>query len=131
MSRYVQGDFYKTHFDGPKPTEGDSKVFLACGGQRLATVLMYLNEPADGGATNFPLLQLAVRPRRGRALLFLPGSPDGAIDERLIHEALPAVDTKWVCQGALARLPLDSRAGARLPSSPPPAAAPPPLLLNH
>lgn len=50
------------------------------GGQRVATVLVYLNECDDGGRTVFRHLvgpdnqRLAVSPRRGRALLFFPSA---------------------------------------------------------
>ena len=98
VSRYDSGEYYKVHFDGPGATEPEARMFLACGGQRLATVLVYLNDVNAGGATRFPLLDLDVRPKLGRALVFQPGTTSGAIEQRLLHEALPAVDTKWVCQ---------------------------------
>ncbi len=99
VSRYEPGQYYRAHYDGPDTDEPDARMFLACGGQRLATLLVYLNDVRDGGETRFPLLgPLDVRPRRGRALLFLPGAVEGGIDRRLLHEALPAIDVKWVAQ---------------------------------
>ena len=97
-SRYNPGEFYKAHFDGPHDTEPSAQQFLACGGSRLATVLVYLNSVNRGGATHFPTLGIEVTPQRGRALIFFPGFEDGSIDERLIHEALPAGDVKFVSQ---------------------------------
>ena len=98
VCRYKKGEFYLRHFDGPHHEEPTSRHFLACGGQRLATVLVYLNTVASGGATSFPLLDVEVAPQRGRALVFFPGREDGTIDERLLHEAKPAGDLKWVAQ---------------------------------
>ena len=72
VSRYRRGEFYKAHFDGPGLEEPTSRPFLICGGQRVATVLVYLNDVESGGATGFPLLNLEVRPKRGRALVFFP-----------------------------------------------------------
>ena len=72
--------------------------YFAQGGQRVATVLCYLNDVALGGATAFPKLGISVRPKRGRCLLFFPGHLDGRMDEQTLHEAQPAVDTKWVTQ---------------------------------
>ena len=71
---------------------------MAQGGQRVATVLVYLNDVARGGETRFPQLDYACAPKKGRCLLFLPGMTDGRRDERLSHAALPAVDEKWVAQ---------------------------------
>lgn len=98
VSRYLRGEFYLPHFDGPSLEEPTSRQFLVCGGQRLATVLVYLNDVSEGGATRFPLLDVEVRPKRGRALVFFPGNSDGSIDTALVHEACKAVDTKWVTQ---------------------------------
>ena len=102
-SRYNTGEYYRSHFDGPGPEEGEvHRQFNACGGQRLATVLVYLNSVAVGGETAFPTLRdgagLRISPERGRALLFFPGHADGTIDTRLMHEALPAGATKYVSQ---------------------------------
>ena len=72
--------------------------FMAQGGQRVGTLLVYLNDVASGGETVFPTLGLGVKPKRGRCLLFFPGFEDGRRDERLLHAALPAVEEKWVAQ---------------------------------
>eukprot|EP00814_Leptocylindrus_danicus_P020812 CAMPEP_0116022142 /NCGR_PEP_ID=MMETSP0321-20121206/10810_1 /TAXON_ID=163516 /ORGANISM="Leptocylindrus danicus var. danicus, Strain B650" /LENGTH=143 /DNA_ID=CAMNT_0003493155 /DNA_START=170 /DNA_END=601 /DNA_ORIENTATION=- len=59
------------------------------GGQRIATLLVYLNsltDDQDGGATVFRDLkdsqgqQLKVRPKRGNALLFFPATISGEYD---------------------------------------------------
>jgi prolyl 4-hydroxylase len=98
VSRYNKGEFYLCHWDGPPRSEPTSEQFLASGGQRLATVLFYLNTVPSGGATAFPLLNLEVTPKRGRALVFFPGRKDGSIDEMLLHEAKPTGEQKWVAQ---------------------------------
>ena len=107
VSRYKPGEFYRTHFDGPGKNERGWKEFNRCGGQRLATVLIYLNSVARGGETAFVLLNglseqraptKRVAPQRGRALVFFPGTVDGDIDNRLMHEALPPEQTKYVAQ---------------------------------
>ena len=100
-SRYNIGEYYKQHFDGPSCEEPTWRDFLCYGGQRLATVLVYLNSVGRGGETAFPLLkrgQLRISPEPGRALLFFPGNVDGTIDTRLLHEALPAGGVKYVAQ---------------------------------
>lgn len=102
VSRYNVGEFYRQHFDGPGPDEDGARDFLRCGGQRLATVLVYLDTVARGGETAFPALhggRLRVSPEQGRALIFFPGREDGTIDYHLLHEALPvAAGSKHVAQ---------------------------------
>ena len=68
------------------------------GGQRIVTVLVYLNNVPRGGATAFPNLNLEVQPRRGMALVFFPSTLDGLLDKMALHAALPAVDVKYVSQ---------------------------------
>lgn len=60
-------------------------------GVRILTVFLYLNDVDDGGATNFPKLNLTVVPKVGRALVWpstLNNYPN-APDERTEHQALP------------------------------------------
>ena len=72
---------------------------MALGGQRIATVLTYLNDCGEvGGGTAFPRASLEIRPRKGRALVFFPAFADGSLDLMAWHEALPAIETKWVAQ---------------------------------
>ena len=100
MACYQPGQRYHGHFDGADPHDPDAQQFFDGGGQRVATVLIYLNtlEPAQGGATAFPQLGLEVRPQRGSAVIFFPGMLDGTLDKQLWHEARPATATKWVSQ---------------------------------
>ena len=77
---------------------------------RMLTVLIYLNDVARGGTTRFPLLGgLEIAPRRGRAVVFFPGFLDGTLDPKILHEARPAVDTKWVSQIWVRRVAAPSR----------------------
>ncbi|GAB4823099.1 hypothetical protein N2152v2_010145 [Parachlorella kessleri] len=62
-----------------------------------------LNNVPEGGATRFNQLDLAVRPRKGMALLFFPSFADGTPDARTLHTAEGAVDDKWVTQQWVAR----------------------------
>ena len=72
------------------------------GYQRRATVLVYLNDVAEGGATRFDKIQppLDVTPRKGRMLLFFPGTKASMPDARTLHTAREAVPghEKWISQ---------------------------------
>ena len=61
-------------------------------------MLLYLNDVREGGGTRLSMLGLTVAPRKGCALVFFPCYDDGELDPRSLHEALPAVDRKYVCQ---------------------------------
>lgn len=50
---------------------------LKRGGQRVITLFVYLNEllPEDGGATDFPTLNLRMVPKKNSAVYWYPKSP--------------------------------------------------------
>lgn len=86
------------HFDAFNLDEEDGRRFASNGGQRTVTVLVYLNDVFNGGATAFPTLKLQIQPRQGMALVFFPATVDGVLDRQALHAALPALDTKYVSQ---------------------------------
>ena len=92
--RYEMGDFFNWHEDAVPKEEA------ANGGQRLATLLVYLNDvsASGGGMTTFKELDVKVRPEKGKALLFFPAFKDGTPDPRTLHAGSPAFDTKWIAQ---------------------------------
>jgi len=81
--RYEPGQFYRRHHDQNAPA-------TTAWGPRLYTFFMYLSEPEAGGETSFPVLNLSVAPKLGRALLW-PSVLDHdplARDDRTDHEAV-------------------------------------------
>ena len=74
--RYGVGAEYKPHYDYFDPAEPGTPRILARGGQRVATLVIYLNEPEQGGGTTFPDIGLEVAPKRGNAVFFAYGQPD-------------------------------------------------------
>ena len=69
--RYQRGQRFAPHFDGAFVRSDDDKSAL--------TVLVYLNEDFDGGATRFPDWQCSVTPKTGSVLLF---------DHHILHEGV-------------------------------------------
>lgn len=67
-------------------------------GNRLATIIVYLNDVKSGGATCFKDLDLQIKPVKGKALLFFPSFVDGSPDDRTMHAGQVAMDTKWIAQ---------------------------------
>lgn len=98
--RYGPGAEYKPHYDYFDPAELGTPAILTRGGQRVATLIMYLNEPEKGGATVFPDLDLKVVPRPGQAVFFSYAQPHPA--SRTLHGGAPVqagekwIATKWL-----------------------------------
>lgn len=95
---YLAGQLYAPHFDAVEAAAPAGRLFLANGGQRVATLLVYLNSPQRGGCTAFPALGLRFVPKQGALLLFFPATAAGRLDPRALHTAEPAIDCKWVSQ---------------------------------
>lgn len=100
---YKAGAEYKPHYDYFDPDEPGTPTILKRGGQRVATLVIYLNEPARGGGTTFPDAGLEVAPQRGNAVFFSYDRPHPAT--RTLHGGAPVIDgekwvaTKWLREG--------------------------------
>lgn len=101
--RYRPGAEYRPHHDYFDPRHPGTARILQRGGQRVGTLVIYLNTPAGGGATTFPDVGLAVAPLRGNAVFF---SYDRAhVDTRTLHGGAPVAEgekwvaTKWLREG--------------------------------
>lgn len=115
LVRYRTGEEFSWHYDEIPSAQ------LSNGGQRLSTLLVYLNDLEDdrGGGTVFRDLkppvnesnkrkekgsskgndnQLTVRPKSGTALVFFPAFKDGNPDPRTLHKGEVALDTKMIAQ---------------------------------
>jgi prolyl 4-hydroxylase len=92
---YKPGAEYKPHYDYFDPVHPGSASILKRGGQRVGTVLMYLNTPTRGGGTTFPDVGLEVAPIKGNAVFF---SYDRAhADTKSLHGGAPVIEgEKWV-----------------------------------
>jgi len=65
---------------------------LACG-PRILTFFLYLSDVEEGGETAFPSLNIAVRPKRGMALMWPSTLNENPLiqDSRMAHEARPVI----------------------------------------
>ena len=101
---YVPGAEYKPHFDYFDPNLPGNKEMLAMGGQRVATLIMYLNDVEAGGSTVFPAVGIDVLPKKGNAVYFAYTTEDNQLDERSLHGGSPVqagdkwIATKWIRQ---------------------------------
>ena len=83
LTRYRRGQEYVAHYDHFNlPGYNATKV------DRVATVILYLNDGFQGGQTEFPLLGITVTPRQGDLLYF--HYPTDTADQ-LLHAGLPVI----------------------------------------
>lgn len=101
--RYNIDGKYEPHHDWFDPNDSSTPSRIASGGQRIATVVLYLNDVEQGGDTAFPSLKLQVKPKTGRALFFEYQNND----ERCKHGGSPVKQgTKWIATKWLRVSPL-------------------------
>jgi len=94
---YPVGGEYQPHYDYFDPSTPGGLIHFNRGGQRVATLLVYLNTVAKGGETIFPKANLAIAPTKGKAVLFYNVKPDGRIDPRSFHGGAPVLaGEKWI-----------------------------------
>jgi prolyl 4-hydroxylase len=119
---YNESQQYAPHYDAWDAATERGQRCMAKGGQRLLTCLMYLNDPEQGGGTSFPNLDMEVRARKGRMLLFHnchQGSNVRHPDS--LHGGMPVIQgEKWACNFWFRELAYQTDA----PKRPGPAAAP-------
>ena len=100
---YTPGTEYKPHYDYFDPQEPGTPTILKRGGQRVATLVMYLGEPEKGGGTVFPDVNLEIAPKRGNAVFF--SYPRAHPSTHTLHGGAPVlagekwIATKWLREG--------------------------------
>ena len=92
---YRPGAEYKPHYDYFDPAEPGTPTIVQRGGQRVGTLVMYLNTPEKGGGTTFPDVHLEVGPQRGNAVFFSYERPHPST--RTLHGGAPVIaGEKWI-----------------------------------
>jgi prolyl 4-hydroxylase len=100
---YRPGAEYKPHYDYFDPAQPGTATILKRGGQRVGTLVMYLNNPERGGGTTFPDVGLEVAPMKGNAVFFSYDRPHPMT--KSLHGGAPVlagekwVATKWLREG--------------------------------
>uniref|UniRef100_A0A146M0J2 procollagen-proline 4-dioxygenase n=1 Tax=Lygus hesperus TaxID=30085 RepID=A0A146M0J2_LYGHE len=93
---YGIGGHYEPHFDFARKDEVNAFKSLGTG-NRIATVLFYMSDVAQGGATAFPDLKVALSPQKGTAAVWMNLLANGEGDIRTRHAACPVLaGSKWV-----------------------------------
>lgn len=66
MACYDEGATCALHADGQCSEEPYN-------GHRIATLLFFLNDVDEGGEIHFPMQEIKIKPKKGRAIIFPPG----------------------------------------------------------
>ncbi|XP_031113594.1 prolyl 4-hydroxylase 1 [Ipomoea triloba] len=113
--RYQKSELYRPHHD-----YFADQFNIKAGGQRIATMLMYLSDNVEGGETYFPMAGsnecscggktvkgLCVKPTKGSAVLFWSMGLDGESDPNSLHGGCEVLSgekwsaTKWMRERAI------------------------------
>jgi prolyl 4-hydroxylase len=89
------GNRVPSHYDYFDPSEAGTPAILKRGGQRVGSLVCYLNTPQAGGATVFPDIGLEVAPVQGNGVFFSYDRPHPST--RTLHGGAPVTaGEKWV-----------------------------------
>ena len=100
--KYLEGEEYKKHCDfmaGNQTEEG--KAEMDRGGDRVFTVMFYLNDDFEEGGTLFVTPNIEVKPKTGRCVIW-KNYLDGKPNQKSMHAGLPVkegikyIGVKWI-----------------------------------
>ena len=100
--RYRPGAQSTPHFDFLIPSNATNEASLTRSGQRISSLVIYLNDVIAGGETTFPEAGLSVSPRKGNAVYFEYSNSLNQLDYKSLHAGAPVIEgekwavTKWM-----------------------------------
>lgn len=97
--RYKPGTYYRAHHDACCEETEACSLFENKGGQRVGTLLVYLNDDFTDGETHFPDFgDLKMKAPPGSAIFFKPLGSEDKCHPKALHAGLPiSSGTKYVC----------------------------------
>lgn len=99
--RYEVGQEFKAHTDFFDPRGEDFVRYCSVAGNRTWTLMVYLNQPAAGGATRFVKIGKTVQPETGKLLAWNNRLDSGRPNEATLHHGMKVrsgvkhIITKW------------------------------------
>jgi prolyl 4-hydroxylase len=97
--RYKPGTLYRDHHDSCCEGTSVCRAFEKNGGQRIGTLLVYLNDDFSDGETHFPEHDnMKVKVTPGSAIFFRPLGSNNKCHPKARHAGLPiSAGVKYVC----------------------------------
>ena len=86
--RYSPGQEFRPHTDTFNPGSADFYRNCAESGQRSWTAMIYLNRPAEGGATRFKLIGKTIQPETGKLLAWNNLLADASPNPNALHQGM-------------------------------------------
>lgn len=122
---YCEGEQYAPHHDAWDRATQRGQRCMARGGQRIVTCLLYLNDVEEGGGTAFPNLDMEIRAKKGRMLLFHNCHEGSTVHHPdSLHSGMPVLKgEKWACNFWFREL--EYQAPGTFPARPADATVPP------
>jgi len=97
LLKYGEGDQYRVHADYFNDELEGHRQFMGPAGQRVKTIVCYLNTVEQGGGTEFPNLDLRVKAIAGNAVMFENAKMNGEVYVDSRHAGLPVLKgSKWI-----------------------------------
>jgi prolyl 4-hydroxylase len=99
--RYAVGQEFKAHTDYFDPKGTDFEKYCGLAGNRTKTLMVYLNQPAAGGATRFLRIGKTIQPEIGKLLAWNNRLGPGVYNPSSLHHGMKVragvkhVITKW------------------------------------
>jgi len=99
--RYAVGQEFKAHTDYFDPKGTDFEKYCGIAGNRTWTLMVYLNQPAAGGATRFLRIGKTIQPEIGKLLAWNNRLGPGVYNPSSLHHGMKVragvkhIITKW------------------------------------
>lgn len=95
--RYAVGQEFRFHTDYFEPNGPDFARYCSVGGQRTWTLMVYLNAPAEGGATRFRAIGKTIQPEPGKLLAWCNLDSHGRPNYATLHAGMKVyAGTKYI-----------------------------------
>lgn len=108
MHLNLHWDYFTAKDYNPQYTESIRKMCSKGGGNRVSTVVLYLNDTEEGGETYFPWQNIAIKPKQGRLIHFKYNYDDPMNNIKSAHTGMPVTEgNKWIVTILITEVPLD------------------------
>ena len=97
--KYQPDGYYKEHHDSCCDESELCEKFSSSRGQRILTILVYLSDDFEGGATKFPNLNLELKAPKYGGIVFYPMAEDeNKCHPNALHAGMPVTSgVKYIC----------------------------------